>query len=213
LIQHDLVVATRSDHKLREIRELTAAVPDAHLLSLSDLAIPPDPREDEIEAFFTFEENALAKARYFVELTTRAVLADDSGLCVDALGGAPGVLSKRFSGRSDLSGDQLDQANNEKLLADLHDVPPDRRTAHYVCVVAFVTPQGTEDLFRGTVDGLILEARRGSGGFGYDPLFFVPDLNATFAEVLPEFKNRLSHRARALDEAIPRLRSWLSDAT
>jgi XTP/dITP diphosphohydrolase len=213
LIQRDLVVATRSEHKLREIRELTAAIPEARLLSLSDLAIAPDPREDEIEAFFTFEENALAKARYFAELTKRAVLADDSGLCVDALGGGPGVLSKRFSGRSDLSGDDLDQANNEKLLSDLSDVPADRRTAHYVCVVAFVTPHGAEDLFRGTVDGFILEARRGSGGFGYDPLFFVPDLNATFAEVLPEFKHRLSHRARAIEKAIPRLRGWLSGAT
>jgi XTP/dITP diphosphohydrolase len=202
----DVVVATRSTHKLREIRELTAAVPNLRLVSLNDIGIPSAPPEESIECFDTFEMNALAKARYFAGLVSHPVMADDSGLCVEALGRAPGVRSKRFSNRADLAGEDLDRANNDHLLSALRGVEPSRRAAHYVCVVAIVTPDRHEDLFRGTVDGVILEAPAGSGGFGYDPVFFVPVVNATFAQVPQAQKNRLSHRARAVEAAVPRLR-------
>jgi XTP/dITP diphosphohydrolase len=122
-----------------------------------------------------------------------------------ALQGAPGVRSKRFSGRTDLSGADLDHANNEYLRYLLAALPAGHHSAHYVCVIAIVAPDGREDLFRGTVDGVILDEPRGTNGFGYDPLFFVPPLDATLAEVPPDVKNTLSHRARAVSTAVPRL--------
>ena len=202
----ELVIATRSPHKMREIRELLAAIPGLRLLDLTEAGIHQTSDEDAIEAYDTFEENALAKARFFAARAERPVLADDSGIAVDALDGAPGVFSKRFSGRTDLTGLDLDLANNAHLLDRLRDVPPASRTAHYTCVIAVVLPDGREETFRGRVDGVILSQPRGSGGFGYDPLFFVPDLGATFAEIDPPAKNRLSHRARALEAARPFLR-------
>ncbi|MEX2571614.1 MAG: non-canonical purine NTP pyrophosphatase [Gemmatimonadota bacterium] len=198
-------MATRSRHKLRELWELLPATLDLDLLDLAAAGVEPDPGEEDLEAFATFQENALAKARYFSSRSRRAVLADDSGLAVDALGGRPGVHSKRFSGRTDLGGLELDLANNQHLLAALADTRPEDRTAHYVCAIAVVTPGGREDVFRGTVHGKILERPHGEGGFGYDPLFFVPGLHATFAQVTPAEKNRISHRARALQAASPRL--------
>jgi XTP/dITP diphosphohydrolase len=203
----DVVVATRSHHKLAEIRQIAPSIPGLRLIDLKAAGVPADPREDALEAFPTFEENALAKARFFAARVRLPVLADDSGLCVDALGGAPGVLSKRFAGRSDLSGLELDRANNRHLLDALSRMPDAPRSARYACAVAIVTPAGQEYSFHGTVDGVILDAPRGSGGFGYDPLFFVPPLGATFAEVQQDVKNRLSHRARAVEAALPRLRA------
>jgi XTP/dITP diphosphohydrolase len=200
-----VLIATRSPHKAAEILQLLPPMPGLALVDLASAGIPASPAEDDIEAFSTFEENALAKARYFANLTSMPVLADDSGLCVDALDGAPGVLSRRFSGRVDLAGIALDQANNAHLLRLLAGRPGAARSAHYFCVVAVATPDGTTDVFRGTVAGLILSEPRGSGGFGYDPLFFVPELGATFAEVPQEVKNRLSHRGRAVQAALPRL--------
>lgn len=175
--------------------------PGVRLLDLEAAGLPEQPEEEGIEAFGTFEENALAKARYFARRSGRTVIADDSGLRVDALGGAPGVRSKRFSGREDLTGDALDLSNNAHLLEALAAVPDPERTAHYVCVVAIATPDGEEHTFQGRVDGRILREPRGSGGFGYDPLFYLDALNATFAEVDPEVKNGWSHRARAVEAA------------
>jgi XTP/dITP diphosphohydrolase len=202
----EVVVATRSEHKLSEIRQILPTIPGLRLLDLTAARVEHDPVEEEIEKFETFEENALAKARHFAERTGRPVLADDSGLSVDALKGAPGVRTKRFSGRGDLGGLELDRANNEHLLERLRDVPEAERTAHYVCVIAIARPDGDHRLFRGTVRGRIAEAPRGSGGFGYDPLFYVEPLGATFAEVTPEVKNRLSHRGRAVLAAAEYLR-------
>lgn len=193
-----LLVATRSSHKMAEIREMLGPASSVRILDLNDVGLPPTPDEDEIEAFDTFEANALAKARHFFALSGVPTMADDSGLCVDALGGAPGVWSKRFSGRDDLTGLDLDLANNSRLLEALDGVPPSQRTAHYVCVMAVVGAPSGEQTFRGKVDGKILEAPRGDGGFGYDPLFFVPELDATFAQVPAAEKNRISHRSRAL---------------
>lgn len=201
-----MVVATRSRHKLAEIREILPPLPGLDFIDLEAAGIPADPAEDRIEVFDSFEENALAKARYYAGFGADLVLADDSGLCVDALDGAPGIRSKRFSGRSDLVGPELDRANNQHLLDLLEEVPFDSRTAHYVCVIAIVSAHGNERIFRGTVDGLILTEPRGTEGFGYDPLFFVPDLGQTFAQVPAARKHERSHRARALEQAIPHLR-------
>lgn len=203
-----LVVATRSAHKLREIQDILAPLVPVRLLDLDAAGVAYDAEEEHVECFDTFEENARAKARYFAGRSGMPVLADDSGLCVDALHGAPGVRSKRFSGRADLAGQALDEANNDRLLASLRGVPAPARTARYVCAVAFAG-HGVEAGWEGRCEGLILEQRRGAGGFGYDPLFFVPGENATFGEIPQARKNRISHRAGALTSAAPVLRELL----
>lgn len=202
-----ILVATRSQAKLREIREILSPLPEVHLIDLTAAGVAPDPEEDALECFETFEENARAKAEYFCRRTGLPVIADDSGLCVDALGGAPGVYSKRFSGREDLTGSELDRANNEHLLAALREVPVEERTAHYLCALAIVTPEQEQRVVLGRLDGVILQEPRGEGGFGYDPLFFVPELGASLGEVEPAVKNRLSHRAAAVRAALPHLRT------
>lgn len=197
----EVAIATRSDHKLREIRQILAPWPELRPVGLHELGIEEAPEEEGIEAFDTFEENALAKARHFAPLAGLPTLADDSGLCVDALGGAPGVYSKRFSGRSDLRGAALDDANNAELLRRLAGVPAERRGGRYVCVVALALPDGTERLSRGECEGVILEAPRGVGGFGYDPLFYIPEEGRTAGELEPDRKNALSHRGKAVRAA------------
>ncbi|NIQ59624.1 MAG: non-canonical purine NTP pyrophosphatase, partial [Gammaproteobacteria bacterium] len=145
-----------------------------------------DPEEEDIEVFDTFQANAMAKARYFVDMIGKPVLADDSGLCVDALDGAPGVRTKRFSGRDDLAGQDLDDANNRALLAALEGVPDEERAAHYVCVAVLLTPSGVSASAVGTFSGRIGHAPRGSGGFGYDPIFELPERGVTVAELHAE---------------------------
>lgn len=201
-----IAVATRSGDKLREIREMLSPLSGINFVSLRDLDIPLDPAEDDIEDFDTFEENALAKARYFRDRTGLTVLADDSGLCVDALGGEPGVRSRRFANRGDLAGVDQDLANNEYLLECLADIPPPR-TARYVCAIAIAAADGREWVVQGTVEGMIGLKPAGDGGFGYDPLFYVAELDATFAQVPAAAKNEISHRRRALEAAFPILRS------
>lgn len=193
---HALLLATRSDHKAREIAEILAPLGLA-VQTLADLGIEETPEEEGIEAFDTFHANALAKARYFAERLERPAVADDSGLRVDALDGAPGVHTKRFAGRDDLHGTALDRANNALLLEKLADVPDQRRGARYVCCAAIAWPDGRHLAATGTVRGVIATEPRGDGGFGYDPLFHVPELGARFAEVAAEAKNRISHRSRA----------------
>ncbi len=191
------LLATRSPDKLREIREILAPT-GVQVVSLRELEVPASPEEDAIEAYETFRENALAKARYFALLTGLPTFADDSGLEVDALRGAPGVYTKRFSGRTDLAGKALDQANNQLLLERLARVPAERRGARYVCAAAAAFPAGDVLVAVGTTPGIITDApSHGTGGFGYDPLFFVPELNATFADVSADDKHARSHRARA----------------
>jgi XTP/dITP diphosphohydrolase len=193
-----LVVATRNPGKVREIREILAEFPGWEVVGLDDLGIPEAPDEDALEEFDTFEENALAKARYFAAKTGAPALADDSGLCVDALGGAPGVRSRRFAPVDQVRGERQDQANNRHLLALLGEVPDEARTARYVCAVVVAWPDGRELVRIGTCEGAILRESRGAGGFGYDPLFYVEDEKATFGELSPERKNSLSHRGRAV---------------
>jgi XTP/dITP diphosphohydrolase len=191
-----LALATRSDHKAREIAEILGGV-GIQLLTLDALGMDIDPAEDELEVFDTFRANAIAKARWFAERIGRVTIADDSGLRVDALGGRPGVRTKRFSGRDDLSGTALDRANNDRLIQELEGVPEPERGARYICCAAVAWPDGRATAAIGSVSGTIAAGPRGGGGFGYDPLFHVPDLGARFSEVSAEAKNAISHRARA----------------
>jgi XTP/dITP diphosphohydrolase len=188
-----LLIATRSAGKLRELRELFARA-GLSVTDLHEAGVPESPAEENLETAETFEENAFAKARYFARVAGRPVVADDSGLEVAALGGRPGVRSKRWSGRTDLTGASLDAANNARLLDELRGLAS--REARYVCVAAFVDG---EDAFvcRGTTSGVILEAPRGTGGFGYDPYFLSAELGKTFGEATLEEKERVSHRGRA----------------
>jgi XTP/dITP diphosphohydrolase len=171
-------------------------------LDLGEAGLQEEPREHALEAFTTFEENALAKARYFFARTDVPTVADDSGLMVDALGGRPGVHSKRWSGRADLRGQALDDENNRTLLQALAGVP-DRR-ARYVCVAAYV--DGVREIVcRGEVRGVIVDRPSGSGGFGYDPYFVADELGRTFGEVSRGEKERVSHRARAFKALLAEL--------
>ena len=199
-----MLVATRNAGKLRELAPMIAAAGFAPR-SLDEAGIDPRSDEREVEAFATFEENAVAKARYYLDRATAAglggcfVLADDSGLAVDALGGAPGVRSKRWGGNPALNGRALDANNNARLLATLEGVA-DRR-ARFVCVAAVAWMHGVVTA-RGEATGLLLGAPRGAEGFGYDPLFLSDDLGRTLAEVSVEEKSKVSHRARAVATAL-----------
>ena len=188
-----LLIATRSAGKLRELRELFGRS-DIAIVDLTEAGIAPSEAEETLETADTFEENALAKARYFARVARRAVVADDSGLEVDALGGRPGVRSKRWSGRTDLTGAALDAANNARLVEELRDLTS--RAARYVCVAALVDGE-VEQTFRGTTSGVILDEPRGGEGFGYDPYFFSDELQRTFGEASLVEKERVSHRGRA----------------
>jgi XTP/dITP diphosphohydrolase len=193
-----LLVATRSHHKMREIREILASVPDLSLLSLDDVGLEASSAEDVIEAFDTFEENALAKAAFFHARTGLPTVADDSGIEVDAIGGAPGVRSKRFAPvPPGTSADARDRANNDHLLRLLMGTSPAARTARYVCVVALKEDATEGWTVRGESEGTIAQAPRGSGGFGYDPLFIHAELGRTFGEAAAEEKHALSHRGAA----------------
>ena len=189
------VLATRSAHKAAEVRQILART-RIELVTLDDAGVAFSPAEESIEAFDTFRANALAKAAYYASVSGMPALADDSGICVTALGGAPGVFSKRFSGRTDLTGQALDDANNAHLIARLAQAGADR-SAHYVCVAAVARPDGASCCAVGTVLGNIVEQPRGHGGFGYDPYFLLPSLNRTFGELDALEKHRHSHRARA----------------
>lgn len=192
-----LLVATRSAHKLRELRELLG-LPDGVLVSLDDLGVPGDPEETGA----TFRTNAAIKARFGLRATGLPTLADDSGIEVDALGGGPGVRTRRYAGE-----DATDDDNNRKLLAALHGLTPDRRGARYVCVLALATPSAAGSrgglaltFTRGTLRGRIAPAPRGTGGFGYDPIF-EPSSEVPGGRTLGEWsaaaKNAISHRANA----------------
>jgi XTP/dITP diphosphohydrolase len=197
----EIVMATRSEGKLRELRSLFATYEIA-VVDLRDAGIAESLLEESLEAHATFEENALAKARHFHAVSGRPAVADDSGLVVAALDGRPGVLSKRWSGRADLAGQALDDENNRLLVRSLQNAQ-DRR-ASYVCAAAYVDDE-REFVCRGEVQGRILEAPRGNGGFGYDPYFFSTELGRAFGEVSGAEKARVSHRGRAFRALVERL--------
>ena len=195
-----ILIATRNKDKLREISEKLRTTGDCEFLDLDAAGIAASPEEDDLEAFDAFRDNALAKARYFAGRSGLLTLADDSGICVDALDGAPGVRSKRFCEKSDLGGSALDRANNERLLELMKDVPDEMRTAHYACALAIAAPGGPEATVFGQCHGLLAQEPRGTEGFGYDPLFFLPRFEATFAELPATIKAQISHRARAVEQ-------------
>jgi len=186
-----LLVGTRSPGKMREIRELFAGLP-FDVCFPSDRLLQPLPEEADLERSMSYAENAVAKARYYATRGGLPAVSDDSGIEVDALGGAPGPRSARWSAGGG------DAENNKLLLEQLSGVPQDKRTARYRCVVAFLaTASSVPEIVEATCDGFILTEPRGTGGFGYDPLFFSPELNMTFGEAPPASKHRVSHRGRA----------------
>ena len=197
------ILATRNAGKVRELRALFR---DARIdvIDLTEAGIAECAEEDEIEVYETFEENALAKARYYSRRADGSpVVADDSGLEVVALGGEPGVRSKRWSGRSDLDGAALDAANNALLVARLRGI--DDRRARFVCAAAWCA--GEESLVvRGDVPGSIVETPSGAHGFGYDPYFFVTELGRTLADATVAEKQGVSHRGRAFAALLDPLR-------
>jgi len=192
----EVLLATRSAHKLREVRAILREARNLKILDLEAVKVPYHPDEEHLEPYDTFEENAVSKARYFHNLSRRPTVADDSGLEVDALDGAPGVRSKRFSPDQHLEGQALDQANLDHLLKRLGGLDLAERTARYVCVAAMVTSEGTWT-FRGEAPGLIVGVPKGYGGFGYDPVFYDPELGHTFAEIPANEKDARSHRGKA----------------
>jgi XTP/dITP diphosphohydrolase len=198
-----LVLATRSPGKLRELQALFRRA-GVEVIDLRRAGIPESADEEGLENADTFEDNALSKARYFQRLTDLPVVADDSGLEVVALDGAPGVHSKRWSGRADLTGQALDDANNAWLLARLAQ-HADRR-ARYVCAAAYCDAGGAF-VERGETRGRIRATPEGTNGFGYDPYFESDELGSTFGEVSLEEKSRVSHRARAFAKLLQRLTS------
>jgi XTP/dITP diphosphohydrolase len=193
-----VLLATRNAKKLEELRRILAAAEVSTVEVVGLDAVPPFPEAPETGA--TFEENAAAKARDAALATGLPAIADDSGITVDALNGMPGVLSARWSGRH---GD--DRANLELVLAQIADLPDDRRAAAFVCAAALVTPAGTETVVRAEWPGILVRIPRGSNGFGYDPIFVPQGHTVTSAELDPAAKDALSHRGQALRLLVPHL--------
>lgn len=189
-----LVLATKNSGKVVEFRRI---LEELGATNLEVLGLDSFPEIGDIEETgATFEENSLLKARTISKLTGLPALADDSGICVDALDGAPGLYSARYSGNGDA-------ANNRKLLEALKDVPDEKRTAYFICVAAFVRPDGFERVEEGRFYGKILHEVVGSGGFGYDPLFQPDGLNCSSAELSAEEKDAISHRGKAMRAIAP----------
>jgi XTP/dITP diphosphohydrolase len=198
-----LVLATHNRHKVRELREILAPLLPG--LRPGDVAGAGDVgAEPPVEDGVTFAENALVKARALAAATGLPAVADDSGLCVDVLGGAPGVFSARWAGRH---GDDL--ANLELLLAQLAEVPEEHRGAHFACAAALVTPSGLEVVEEGRMPGVLLTAPRGDGGFGYDPILRPAGESRSAAELTPEEKNAISHRGKAFRALAPHIAAAL----
>ena len=193
----DMVLATGNKGKLAEFQRLLEGL-DIQVHSMKEY-----PEIGEIvEDGDSFAANALIKARAVCKATGKPAMADDSGLMVDALDGAPGIFSARFAGEQ-----RSDADNNEKVLQLLEDVADANRTARFFCAIAIVLPNGDEYTVEGTCEGVILRALQGEGGFGYDPLFYVPDMGKTFAELSMEEKNRISHRGHANRKAVEIIRA------
>lgn len=198
-----VLIATRNPHKLEEIRELLGDLPH-EFVSLEEAGVADFPQDGEIEVYESFAANASAKARYYHERTGLPTVADDSGLCVDALDGRPGVHTKRFAPAVMAERYGRDRANNRHLLRLLEGTPERERGAEYRCVLAVETDDESF-VVRGSVRGRIAPEPTGRGGFGYDPVFLLPDRGKTFGQLPAEVKQQRSHRA----EAIRKLRPWL----
>lgn len=193
-----LLLATTNPHKVDEYRAILSDLPFT-LLSLNDVQLDMDVEETGT----TFRENAELKARAYAQASGLLSLADDSGLEIDALNGAPGVYSARFAGE-----DATYEERFDILLTQLRDVPVERRTARFRCVISLAEPSGYLRSVDGTIEGVIADAPRGKNGFGYDPIFLVPALGKTTAEITAEQKNKISHRGRAAQLARELLEHW-----
>lgn len=193
-----LLLATTNEHKLNEFQMIFRELPFT-LLSLRDVQIDMD--VEEIGT--TFAEIALLKARTYAQAANMLALADDSGLEIDALGGAPGIYSARFAGRETSYEERF-----RLILTRIQNVPRSERTARFRCAIALAEPSGYTRVVEGTIEGLIAEGPRGENGFGYDPIFFVPEFGKTTAEMAPAEKNQISHRGRAAEAARLLLESW-----
>ncbi|MEO8972883.1 MAG: XTP/dITP diphosphatase [Ktedonobacteraceae bacterium] len=193
-----LLLATTNQHKINEYRAIFSALP-FQLRSLRDFQIETDVEETGS----TFTENAELKALTYAKLSEQLSFADDSGLEIDALNGAPGIYSARFAGR-----DTSYEERFRLILAQLKDVPVEQRTARFVCAITIAEPSGYYRTVEGVIEGVIADAPRGENGFGYDPIFCVPELGKTTAELPSEQKNRISHRGRAAQLAATMLRNW-----
>lgn len=186
----NFILASQNKHKANEIENILGE--GFSIITMDET----DARGMEIiEDGETFEENALIKARAVAKITNQPTIADDSGICVDYLDGKPGVRTARFAGEN-----ATDDENIDKLLAELDGVPAEKRGAHFACCIAVVFPDGSEKTFYGECQGSILTERHGENGFGYDPVFYVPEYEKSMAELSAETKNKISHRSRALTE-------------
>lgn len=191
-----LVLATHNQGKIRELKECLAEI-GWEAIPVSDISDVPDPAETGK----TFKENALQKAHYYMKAVQLPVLSDDSGIIADVLKDEPGIYSARYAG---VHGD--DEANNKKLVERLKFYQGDDRKGHYECVIAVVFPDGKEITTEGKCHGVIRDFEKGNGGFGYDPLFYLPEKGKTMAELSMEEKNEISHRGRALRAMVEELR-------
>ena len=194
-----LLIATGNKKKLKEIEAIFSGL-DLQYVTLKDF---PDLKDPE-ETGKTFQENALIKAKAYQEATGLLTLAEDSGLCVKAMNEKPGVYSARYAGET-----KDDDANMDKVLEEIKQVPEGKRQAWYVSAVALASPDGREEVVEGKAEGELLFEKRGTGGFGYDPIFYYPPFKATFAEVEAEKKNSVSHRYHALQSAKEKLKNFI----
>jgi len=187
-----LVIATNNRNKIREIRDKFADISSLELIPLNDFPDPPEVIEDGN----SFRENAYKKARDIASYTGSPSMADDSGLAVDALHGRPGIYSARYGGDSATDADR-----NRMILEEMRGIPIERRGARFICVIAIVFPDGRSFFAEGSCEGVIAETMKGGHGFGYDPIFYLPGHGKTMAELPLQEKNRISHRAKALEAA------------
>lgn len=200
-----ICIATSNAHKISEFREMFAnAKLDCDVFGAGELSGFEPPKEDGK----TFSENALIKARAAAKIAPKGcfVMADDSGLCVDFLGGDPGVMSARYAG---VKSEGADAANNKKLLKNLEGVPMSDRTARFVCAIALECPNGVEKVFTGKIEGVIDNSEHGERGFGYDPLFLLPERGKTTAELTEREKNSISHRGKAFSQTAEFIKSQI----
>ena len=191
-----IIFATGNEEKMREIREILASLP-VEVLSMKEAGI----QADIIEDGKTFEENAVIKAKAIAQLSEVIVLADDSGLLIDYMNGEPGIYSARYMGE-----DTSYRIKNENLIQRLEGVPDEERTARFVCAIAAAFPDGTVLTTEGTVEGRIGYEEKGENGFGYDPIFYLPEYGCTTAQLTEEKKNEISHRGKALRKMVEKLR-------
>jgi len=191
-----LVIASRNVHKIREFRAMLKSLPKFDILSLIDFPNYQPPEETGS----SFEENSILKAEHAAKALNRLVIADDSGLVIPALGGAPGIYSRRYAGPQ-----ATDKENRVKLLQDMLHLQEPYRQGYFECMISLASPDGIKKTVKGTCEGTITDQERGSKGFGYDPIFVKFEYGKTFAEIEEDIKNRISHRRKALDKLLPSL--------